>query len=65
MTPSYENFQPQVLAVLKHLKFATMTTYIIPFVSIIVGLFDKEKIMPIQLVGLFVILIGVYIGSRD
>ena len=44
---------------------ATMTTYIIPFVSIIVGLFDKEKIMPIQLVGLFVILIGVYIGSRD
>ena len=45
--------------------FATMTTYIIPFVSIIVGLFDKEKIMPIQLVGLFVILIGVYIGSRD
>lgn len=45
--------------------FATMTTYIIPFVSIIVGLFDKEQIMPIQLVGLFVILIGVYIGSRD
>lgn len=45
--------------------FATMTTYIIPFVSIIVGLFDKEVIMPIQLFGLFVILIGVYIGSRD
>lgn len=45
--------------------FATMTTYIIPFVSIIVGLFDKEQIVPIQLVGLFVILIGVYIGSRD
>lgn len=45
--------------------FATMTTYIIPFVSIIVGLFDKEQIMPIHLVGLMVILIGVYVGSRD
>lgn len=45
--------------------FATMTTYIIPFVSIVVGLFDNEKIMPLHLAGLFVILIGVYIGSRD
>lgn len=45
--------------------FATMTTYIIPFVSIIVGLFDKERILPIHLAGLFVILIGVYVGSKD
>ncbi len=45
--------------------FATMTTYLIPLVSIVVGLFDKEKILPIHFAGLLVILIGVYIGSRD
>ncbi len=45
--------------------FATMTTYMIPLVSIIVGLLDKEKILPIHFFGLFTILIGIYIGSRD
>lgn len=44
--------------------FATMTTYLIPFVSVVIGLFIKEKIMPIHFFGLFIILIGVYIGSR-
>lgn len=45
--------------------FATMTTYLIPLVSVIVGLLDKESILPIHLFGLLVILIGVYIGSRN
>ena len=35
--------------------FATMTTYMIPLVSIIVGLLDKEKILPIHFLGLFTI----------
>ena len=45
--------------------FATMTTYMIPLVSIIVGLLDNEKILPVHCLGLFTILIGIYIGSRD
>lgn len=45
--------------------FATMTTYLIPLVSIIVGLLDKERILPVHFLGLSVILIGVYIGSRS
>lgn len=45
--------------------FATMTTYLIPVVSIFVGLIDNEKILPMHLFGLLIILIGVYIGSRD
>ncbi|MFN8296547.1 MAG: DMT family transporter [Chitinophagales bacterium] len=45
--------------------FATMTTYMIPLVSIIVGLLDNEKIMPVHCLGLATILIGIYIGSRD
>jgi drug/metabolite transporter (DMT)-like permease len=45
--------------------FATMTTYLIPFVAIMIGLIDNEKILPLHFLGLFTILIGVYIGSRD
>ncbi|MDB5226371.1 MAG: putative permease, superfamily [Bacteroidota bacterium] len=45
--------------------FATMTTYLIPLVSIIVGLLDNEKILPIHFGGLMIILIGVYVGSRN
>lgn len=45
--------------------FATMTTYLIPLVSVIVGLLDKERILPIHFLGLFTILSGVYIGSRS
>lgn len=45
--------------------FATMTTYLIPIVSIIVGLLDKEHIFPIHFFGLLIILIGVYVGSRN
>lgn len=45
--------------------FATMTTYLIPLVSVLVGLLDKERILPIHFFGLFTILIGIYIGSRN
>jgi drug/metabolite transporter (DMT)-like permease len=45
--------------------FATMTTYLIPLVSVIVGLLDKERILPVHFMGLFTILIGIYIGSRN
>ncbi len=45
--------------------FATMTTYLIPLVSIVIGLLDKESILPIHFFGLFIILIGVYLGSRN
>ena len=45
--------------------FATMTTYMIPLVSIIVGLLDKERILAVHCLGLAAILIGIYIGSRD
>ena len=44
---------------------ASMTTYLIPLVSIIVGLMDNEKIYPIHFAGLFIILLGIYIGSRN
>lgn len=45
--------------------FATMTTYLIPLVSVIVGLLDKERILPVHFFCLFIILTGVYIGSRN
>lgn len=45
--------------------FGTMTTYLIPIISVVIGLLDKEQILPIHFFGLFVILIGVYIGSRN
>lgn len=45
--------------------FATMTTYVIPIVSIIVGVFIGEKIQFLHLVGLAIILVGIYIGSRN
>ena len=45
--------------------FASMTTYLIPLVSSIIGILDNEKILPVHFFGLFVILIGVYVGSRN
>ncbi|HNI31538.1 MAG TPA: DMT family transporter [Chitinophagales bacterium] len=44
--------------------FATMTTYVIPMVSIIIGIFIGEEILFLHIFGLMVILIGIYIGSR-
>lgn len=45
--------------------FATMTTYLIPLVSVIVGLLDHERILPVHFAGLATIMIGIYIGSRN
>lgn len=45
--------------------FATMTTYVIPIVSIMVGLLIGEKIMFLHILGLSVILLGIYIGSKN
>lgn len=45
--------------------FATMTTYLIPLVAILVGLFIGEKIHILHIIGLGVILSGIYIGSRN
>jgi drug/metabolite transporter (DMT)-like permease len=44
--------------------FATMTTFVIPVVSILIGFYIGEKIQAIHIAGLATILAGVYIGSR-
>jgi len=43
--------------------FATMVTYIIPVVAIIIGMFDGEELGWVQVTGLLLILSGVYISS--
>jgi len=45
--------------------FATMTTFVIPIVSVIIAFFIGEKLLPIHLIGLGTILFGVYLGSRN
>lgn len=44
--------------------FATMTTFVIPIVSVLIAFFIGEKLLPIHLIGLGIILFGVYLGSR-
>ncbi len=44
--------------------FASMVTYGIPFIALLWGLADNESIVPLQLLGLTVILFGVYFSSR-
>jgi drug/metabolite transporter (DMT)-like permease len=44
--------------------FATSVTYLIPIVAFFWGLLDHEKLTPIQYMGAFIILIGVYISSK-
>jgi len=44
--------------------FASMVTYAIPFVSLVMGLYYNEPIHPLRIVGLAVILIGVYIVNK-
>jgi drug/metabolite transporter (DMT)-like permease len=43
--------------------FATMTTYLIPIVAVIVGVFDGESIGFIQIAGMIMILIGIFITN--
>ncbi len=44
--------------------FATSVTYLIPIVAFFWGLLDNEILTPIQSVGAFVILIGVYLSAK-
>lgn len=44
--------------------FATMTTFIIPLVSVLIGFYIGEKIQAVHVAGLATILAGVYIGTR-
>lgn len=43
--------------------FATMVTYIIPMVAVVIGIFIGESIGITHIVGLFLILMGVYVSS--
>jgi drug/metabolite transporter (DMT)-like permease len=44
--------------------FATSVTYIIPFFAILWGLFDGETINFVQIIGIFIVLLGVYLVNR-
>lgn len=43
--------------------FSTMVTYIIPMVAVLIGFADGEKLGPVHMFGLAMILAGVYISS--
>ena len=44
--------------------FATSVTYLIPVVAFFWGLLDKEILSPMQFLGAFIVLIGVYLSAR-
>jgi drug/metabolite transporter (DMT)-like permease len=44
--------------------FATSVTYLIPIVAFSWGLLDNEMLTPVQFLGAFIILIGVYLSSK-
>ena len=44
--------------------FATSVTYLIPIVAFFWGLLDNEMLTPIQFVGAFIVLIGVYLSAK-
>lgn len=44
--------------------FATSVTYLIPVVAFFWGLLDGEMLTPVQFMGAFIILIGVYLSSK-
>jgi drug/metabolite transporter (DMT)-like permease len=44
--------------------FATSVTYLIPVVAFCWGLLDHETLTPVQFLGAFIILVGVYLASR-
>ena len=49
---------------IKDTVFASMVTYLMPVVAIILGVLDNEKINIIQLFGMALIMIGVFINSK-
>lgn len=44
--------------------FATSVTYLIPIVAFFWGLLDNEMLTPIQFLGAFIILVGVYLSAK-
>lgn len=44
--------------------FASSVTYLIPVVAFFWGLLDNEMLTPIQFLGAFIVLIGVYLSAR-
>jgi drug/metabolite transporter (DMT)-like permease len=44
--------------------FATSVTYLIPVVAFGWGLFDNEMLTPVQFLGAFIILFGVYLSAK-
>ena len=44
--------------------FATSVTYLIPIVAFSWGLLDNEMLTPIQFLGAFIILVGVYLSAK-
>ena len=44
--------------------FATSVTYLIPIVAFFWGLLDNEMLTPVQFLGAFIILVGVYLSSK-
>ena len=49
---------------IKDTVFASMVTYLMPIVAIAFGVLDGEKINLTQLLGMLLILLGVYINGR-
>ena len=44
--------------------FATSVTYLIPVVAFCWGLLDNEMLTPVQFLGAFIVLIGVYLSAK-
>jgi drug/metabolite transporter (DMT)-like permease len=44
--------------------FATSVTYLIPVVAFSWGLLDNEMLTPVQFLGAFIILFGVYLSAK-
>jgi drug/metabolite transporter (DMT)-like permease len=44
--------------------FASSVTYLIPIVACLWGVLDNEMLTPLQFIGAFIILIGVYLSSK-
>lgn len=44
--------------------FATSVTYLIPVVAFCWGLLDQEMLTPVQFLGAFIVLIGVYLSAK-
>ncbi|MFO7826633.1 MAG: DMT family transporter [Cyclobacterium sp.] len=44
--------------------FASSVTYLVPLVAIFWGVWDGEKLFPLHYLGIFAVIIGVWVGNR-